>query len=78
MKTRRSLAALALISAGLCSVVLGESSRTAQQATQDGNRLLAEGEYSGAARAYGAAIGGSGLMYMLTMRAGSAIIFELL
>lgn len=57
MKTRRFLAAFALISATLCPGVLGESSRTAQQATLDGNRLLAEGEYSGAARAYGEAIG---------------------
>ncbi|KAI9635593.1 co-chaperone [Dioszegia hungarica] len=56
MRTGRSFAAFALLSASLCSGVLGESSRTAQQATQDGNRLLAEGEYSGAARAFGEAI----------------------
>ncbi|WWD21936.1 hypothetical protein CI109_106424 [Kwoniella shandongensis] len=40
----------------LLSPALGESSRSASRIVQDGNRFLAEGAYSEAARAYGEAI----------------------
>ena len=56
MRLRRSLTFPAvLLSLSILTPILGE--QTAQQIVQDANRLLAEGSYSEAARAYGEAIG---------------------
>jgi DnaJ family protein C protein 3 len=56
MRTR-SVLTLPIALFSLSSAVLGESSRTAEQAAADGTRLLAAGSYSEAARAYTEAIG---------------------
>ena len=53
----RQVLALPIALIGLSTSVLGESSRTAEQAAADGTRLLAAGSYSDAARAYTEAIG---------------------
>lgn len=81
MRTRTPIAAIALISVSWCSGVLGELSRTAQQATQAGNRLLTEGSYSEAARAFGEAIGQllpHIQMDQLIGRTRPTLVFELL
>lgn len=52
----RQVLALPIALIGLSTSVLGESSRTAEQAAADGTRLLAAGSYSDAARAYTEAI----------------------
>lgn len=59
-----------LLSLGpLAPSALAESSRTAQQAVQDANRLLAEGSYLDASRAYTEAIGAS---HLTTLGGGSS------
>ena len=56
MRIRQSLTLpVLLLSLSALTPILGE--QTAQQIVQDANRLLAEGSYSEAARAYGDAIG---------------------
>jgi hypothetical protein len=57
-----TLPALLLTLAPFTPSALAESSRTAQEAVQDANRLLAEGAYLDAARAYTEAIGENSLV----------------
>lgn len=57
MRPQRALY-LPIAALSFASAVLGESSRSAEQAAADGTRLLAAGSYSDAARAYTEAIGG--------------------
>jgi hypothetical protein len=73
---------LPILLLSLSSSALGESSaKTVQEIVQDANRLLAEGSYSQAARAYSEAIGQSSqvsLHMVLMNRNRTDILCELL